>query len=194
MAFGFSLQELTLIVVGLALFVGLLDLYLTHVRSPKSDIVFNAEGGRPSNPKSTISGEIQMELYFAADNRGSTVGHVTGAELDWIEFYNEKPREKDNHIIHVEELTDTVYGASPITILHEEGQENDQLNPISIQPGESTNVYIIPRIWGVSPVLDFKDDYEYARARVIFSVVDAEREYQIGVYSDRVISSHLEPP
>lgn len=194
MVFGISLQEWTLLIVGSALFVALLDFYLTHVRSPKSDIVFNADGARPSNPRSTISGEVQMELYFAADNRGRAVGYVTGAELDLVEFYNGEQGEGDNHIIHVEELTDGVYGAPPVTILHEEDRENDQLNPISVHPGESTDVFVVPRIWGISPILDFKDDYEYARARVNFSIVDAEREYQIGVYSDSITSSRLEPP
>ncbi|WP_157972321.1 hypothetical protein [Saliphagus sp. LR7] len=58
----------------------------------------------------------KWNFIFLAQNRGDDTGHITGSELDWLEFYNKSPSDSGKNILHREELGDFVYDSEPIVV------------------------------------------------------------------------------
>ncbi|MFC4408596.1 hypothetical protein [Haloarchaeobius iranensis] len=193
MLFGVSLQIWSVILILITLIIGVVDFYFTHIEAPKSEVIFSSRVAPDASPHSTIGGEIQMELYFKANNRGDDNAHIISAELDWIEFYNAQDSKDERHIVHYEELADSVYGQEPLVILHE-GRDADGRAPIQILQGELVEIFIVIRIFSVGHLKTVKEDYENAKARIVFTVLDGEREYTVEIDSDSVDASKLEPP
>lgn len=71
----------------LILIISTLDFYYSHLSNPKSDIVLDGELSSTSRAE-THPGEYSFSLYYLATNRGDLDGHVIGAEIDKIRFFN----------------------------------------------------------------------------------------------------------
>jgi len=194
MALPLSIAELTLLLISGTLILTAADFVLTHLRDPRSDLVFNSKVAPTSTPNSTRAGEIQMELYFMVQNRGEDIGYVMGAEIDWFEFYNDDPTDSDKQIVHLEEFIEPIYGAMPIVILNQDLGDDYARAPIMVKINEPEKLFVIPRIFAIGHMNEVKEGFEKVRARVKFTVSDSEGSYERTVYSDPLSAERLEPP
>lgn len=194
--FGLSIEGLSIILIALTLGLSAVDFFLTHLRKPKSDIIFKKKIATKSNTRSTRGGEVQMELYFLAQNRGEDTGHITDASLDWIECYNESSSNPQRKVIHREELGDHVYGSPPIVVMNKivDTETGYTRESVTLKTGETAELQVIPRIFALSTIADVRDNYEKVKAKITFTVVDGEREYEVDTFSESLESEGLEPP
>lgn len=170
----------------LILVVSAIDFYFSHVSKPKSDIVLDGETSSPSNAE-THPGEYSFSLYFLATNRGDLDGHITGAKVNRIRFFNtDGPDEK---ILTENDLIGP-YGNAPIVVLNEEkeidGEIEYEKGAVLIPSNSTKEILIVPRIMGgKNPAYD-DNEYNAVEVNLTVTIRDTEREYTIEAESGTI--------
>lgn len=185
------LNAIQIFLISLVLLVGLINLYLSHVSKPKSEIVLNAEVSSRSEAKH-MEGEWDYWLYFHANNRGDDNGYVTSTELLQLEFFDEvEPNEVET--LKGDDLKDGVYNHPPLVILQREreGGRNER-GALLVKQGDVNEILVVLRVFS-GELLPLVKKYDRTRAVLEFEMVDSEQKYTEVCESEPVMTSQLVP-
>ena len=184
-------DTLQILLVSLVLLVGLIDFYYSHINTPTSDILLNAEVSSRSEAKD-MEGEFDYWLYFHANNRGDDNGYVTSAALKRIEFFDEDaPSQIES--LEGDDLKGGVYGAEPLVILQRETEEDgNERGALLIAEGDVGEILVVLRVFS-GEVLSLGKRYDRTRAILEFEMVDSERKYTVVTESEAVSTRQLVP-
>lgn len=182
---------LQILLVSLVLLVGLIDFYYSHLNTPTSDILLNAEVSSRSEAKH-MEGEFNYWLYFHANNRGDDNGYVTAAALKRIEFFNEDDPDQTESL-EGDDLKDGVYDAAPLVILQRETEKNgNERGALLIAEGNVEEILVVLRVFS-GEVLPLAREYDKSQAILEFEMVDSERKYTTVAESEAVGTRRLIP-
>jgi len=187
-----SLQLLLLVLSAvftvLILIVSVIDFYFSHISNPKSDIVLDGETSSTSDAANHI-GEYSFSLYFLATNRGDLDGHIIGAKVSRIRFFN---NDNQNEKILTEKDLKGVYNNDPIVVLNEEKEVDGEIEyekgAILVPSNSTKEILIVPRIMGgTNPAYD-PNEYNSVEVTLQVDIRDTEHEYAIEAESGTVYS------
>jgi len=182
---------LQILLVSLVLLVGLVDFYYSHINTPTSDILLDAEVSSRSEAKD-IEGEFDYWLYFHANNRGDDNGYVTAAALKRIEFFDENNPDQIESV-EGDDLKDGVYDAAPLVILQRETEEDgNERGALLIAEGDVEEILVVLRVFS-GEVIPLAREYDRTRAVLEFEMVDSERKYTTVTESEAVNTHQLVP-
>lgn len=185
------LDAIQIFLISLVLLVGLINLYLSHISKPKSEIVLNAEVSSRSEAKH-MEGEFDYWLYFHANNRGDDNGYVTSAELLRLKFFDE---DEPNGVNTLEgrDLEDGVYGQMPLVILQREREnERNERGALLVKEGDVDEILVVLRVFS-GELVPLVQKYDHTRAVLEFEMVDSERKYTEVCESEAVRTRELVP-
>lgn len=186
------MSAVQIIIILAVLVIAGIDLYLSHIRKPKSDIIFNAKTSSRSGAKH-IDAEFDYWCRFTANNRGNDNAWVTNADLLRLEFHNsDNPNETD--VLEGEALEDCVYGQPPLVILQREreGKERNERGSLMVEQGKPSEILVVLRIFSGEIILMVKR-YDRTVAVIEFEVVDSEQSYTKVVESEPLRTDRLLP-